>query len=105
MALRLAPRSGYLGCNLRMYVTNTQTKERRPSSGTRAGVSDSPRKHIGHVPVHLWQRAWFMARDLGIRGETRLHHRPGLILTPVVPHNWALPGLHQVCFYRSALLS
>ncbi len=39
-----------------------------------------------------------MARDPGLRGETGLHHRPGLILTPTVPHNWAPPGPHQVFF-------
>ncbi len=39
-----------------------------------------PRKHTGHVPVHPWQRAWFMARDLGLRGETGFRHQPGLIL-------------------------
>jgi hypothetical protein len=60
--------------------------ERQPSSGTRAGVGDSPRKHTGPVSVHSWQRAWFMARDLGLRGETELRHGPGLILTPAVPH-------------------
>jgi hypothetical protein len=70
--------------------------ERRPSSGTRAGVGDSPRKHTGPVPVHSWQRAWFMARDLDLRGETGLRHRPGLILTPAVPHTWAAPGSRQV---------
>jgi len=62
-----------------------------------------PRKHMGPVPVHPWQRAWFMARDPGFRGETRLRHRPGLILTPAVPHTWASPGLGQVFFYRSGL--
>jgi hypothetical protein len=36
-----------------------------------------PRKHTGPVPVHPLQRAWFMARDLGLRGETGLRHRPG----------------------------
>jgi hypothetical protein len=54
--------------------------ERRPSSGTRADVDDSPQKHMGLVPVHSWQRAWFMAQDPGLRGETELHHRPGLII-------------------------
>ncbi len=65
----------------------------------------NPRKHTGHVPVHPWQRAWFMARDPGLRGETRLHHRPGLILTPAVPHTWASPNPDQVFFYRSGLWS
>jgi hypothetical protein len=51
--------------------------ERRPSSGTRADVGDSLRKHTSLVPVHLWQRAWFMAWDPGLRGETGLRHRPG----------------------------
>jgi len=37
-----------------------------------------------------------MARDPGLRGETGLRHRPGLILTPAVPHTWALPGPGQV---------
>jgi len=55
-----------------------------------------PRKHTGPVPVHLWQRAWFMARDLGFRGETGLRHRLGLIFTPAVPHTWAPPGPGQV---------
>jgi hypothetical protein len=50
------------------------------------------------VPVHSWQRAWFMARDPGLRGETGLCHRPGLILTPTVPHTWAPPGPRQVFF-------
>ncbi len=77
--------------------------ERRSSSGTQASVDDSPRKHTGLVPVHPWQRAWFMAQDSGLRGETRLRHRPGLILTPAVPHTWAPPGPRQVFFYRSAL--
>jgi hypothetical protein len=77
--------------------------ERRPSSGTRAGVDDSPRKHTGPVPVHPWQRAWFMARDSGLRGETGLHHRPDLILTPAVPHTWAPPGPRHVFFYRLTL--
>ncbi len=36
-----------------------------------------PRKHTGPVPVHPWQRAWFMARDPGLRGETELRHQPG----------------------------
>jgi hypothetical protein len=48
-----------------------------------------PRKHRGPVRVHPWQRAWFMARDPGLRGEIGLRHRPGLILTPAVPHTWA----------------
>ncbi len=65
--------------------------ERRLSSGTRANVGDSPRKHTGPVPVHPWQRAWFMAWDPGLRGETGLRHRPGLILTPAIPHTW-VPG-------------
>ncbi len=37
-----------------------------------------------------------MARDAGLRGETGLRHRPGLILTPAIPHTWAPPGLRQV---------
>jgi hypothetical protein len=57
-----------------------------------------PRKHRGPVPVHPWQRAWFMARDPGLRGEIGLRHRPGLILTPPVPHTWASPGPGQVFF-------
>ncbi len=57
-----------------------------------------PRKHRGPVPVHPWQRAWFMARDPGLRGEIGLRHRPGLILTPAVPHTWAPPGPGQVFF-------
>jgi hypothetical protein len=57
-----------------------------------------PRKHTGPVPVHPWQRAWFMAWDPGLRGETGLRHRPGLILTPAVPHTWAPPGSGQVFF-------
>jgi hypothetical protein len=36
-----------------------------------------PRKHTGLVPVHPWQRAWFMVWDLGLRGETAHCHRPG----------------------------
>ncbi len=39
-----------------------------------------------------------MARDSGLRGEIGLRHRPGLILTPAVPHTWAPPGLGQVFF-------
>ncbi len=61
------------------------------------------RKHTGPVPVHSWQRAWFMAWALDLRGETGLRHRPGLILTLAVPHTWAPPGPRQVFFYRSAL--
>jgi hypothetical protein len=57
-----------------------------------------PRKHTGPVPVHPWQRAWFMARDPGLRGETGLRHWPGLILTPAVPHTWVPPGPGQVFF-------
>ncbi len=77
--------------------------ERRPSSGTRAGVDDNPRKHTGPVLVHPWQRAWFMAWDPGLRGETGLCHRP-LILTPAVPHTWAPPGPRaRFFFYPSAL--
>ncbi len=53
-----------------------------------------PQKHRGPVPVHPWQRAWFMARDPGLRGEIGLRHRPSLILTPAVPHTWAL---HRTC--------
>jgi hypothetical protein len=64
-----------------------------------------PRKHTGPIPVHPWQRAWFMVRDPGLRGETGLPHRPGLILTPAVPHIWAPPGPGQVFFYRSGLWS
>jgi hypothetical protein len=64
-----------------------------------------PRKHRGPVPVHPWQRAWFMARDPGLRGEIGFRHRPGLILTPAVPHTWAPPGLGQIFFYRSSLWS
>jgi len=64
-----------------------------------------PRKHTGPVPVHPWQRAWFMARDLGLRGETRLRHRPGLIFIPAVPHTWAPLGPGHVFFYHSGLWS
>jgi hypothetical protein len=39
-----------------------------------------------------------MARDSGLRGETGLPHRPGLILTPTVPHTWVPPDLGQVFF-------
>jgi hypothetical protein len=39
-----------------------------------------------------------MAWDPGLRGETGLHHRPGLILTPAVPHTWAPPDPGQVFF-------
>jgi hypothetical protein len=46
-----------------------------------------------------------MARDPGLRGEIGLRHRPGLILTPAVPHTWAPPGPGQVFFYRSRLWS
>ncbi len=84
------------------FLSYWEKGERRPSSGTRAGVGDSPRKHTGPVPVHPWQRAWFMARDPGLRGETRLRHRPGLILTPAVPHTWAPLGPRHVFFYHSA---
>jgi hypothetical protein len=37
-----------------------------------------------------------MARDPGLRGETGLHHQPGLILTLAVSHTWAPLGLGQV---------
>jgi len=40
-----------------------------------------------------------MAWDLGLRGETELCHRLGLILTPVVLHTWAQPGPRQVFFF------
>ncbi len=39
-----------------------------------------------------------MARDLDLCGEIGLRHRPGLILTPAVPHTWAPPGSRQVFF-------
>jgi len=39
----------------------------------------------------------------GSSWETGLHHHPGLILIPAVPHTWAPPGPGQVFFYRSAL--
>jgi len=57
-----------------------------------------PRKHTGLVLVHPWQRAWFMARDRGLRGEIGLRHRRGLILIPAVPHTWAPSGPRQVFF-------
>jgi len=80
------------------FLSYTEKGERRLSSGTWAGVSDSPRKHTGPVPVHPWQRAWFMARDPGLCEETGLRRRPGLILTLAVPHTWAPPGPRQVFF-------
>jgi hypothetical protein len=39
-----------------------------------------------------------MARDPGLREETGLLHRPGLILTRAVPHTWAPSGPGQVFF-------
>jgi hypothetical protein len=76
-------------CQPLPFLSYREKGERQPSSGTRAGVGDSPRKQTGPVSVHPWQRAWFMARDPGLRGETGLRHHPGLILTPAVPHTWA----------------
>jgi len=82
-------------------------RERRET--TELGYSDrcrrQPRKHMGHVPIHPWQRTWFMARDPSLRGETGLRHRPGLILTPAIPHTWTPPSLGQVFFYHSGLWS
>jgi hypothetical protein len=78
-------------------------RKRQLSLGTRAGVDDSPWKHTGPVPVHPWQRAWFMAWDSGLRGETGLRHRPGLILTPAVSHTWVPLGPRHVFFYHLAL--
>ncbi len=77
--------------------------ERRPSSGTQAAICDSPRKHTGPILVHSWQKAWFMARDLGLCGETGLRHHPGLIFTPAVPHTWVPRDLRQVFFHRLTL--
>jgi len=59
---------------------------------------DSPQKHTGFVPVHPWKKAWFMARDPGLRGEIGLCHCPDLILILAVPHNWAPLGPRQVFF-------
>jgi hypothetical protein len=84
------------------FLSYREKGERWPSSGTRAGVGDNLQKHTGPVPVHPWQRAWFMAPDLSLCGETGLRHRPNLILTPTVPHTWAPPGPRQVFFYHSA---
>jgi hypothetical protein len=58
------------------FLSYKEKEERRPSSGTRAGVGDNPQKHTGLVPVYPWQRAWFMAWDPGLCGETGLRHRP-----------------------------
>jgi hypothetical protein len=90
-------------CQPLPFLSYREKGERRLSSGIRAGVGDSPRKHTGPVSVHSWQRAWFMAQDPGLYGEIGLRHRPGLILTPAVPHTWAPPDLHQAFFYHSAL--
>ncbi len=71
-------------------------RERRETTelGYPGWCRQQPRKHRGPVPIHPWQRAWFMARDPSLCGEIGLHHRPGLILTLMVPHTWAP---HRTC--------
>jgi hypothetical protein len=90
-------------CQPLPFSSYKEKGKRRPSSGIWAGVSDSPRKHTGHVLVHPWQRTWFMTRDPSLRGETELCHRSGLILTPTVPHTWTSLSPRQVFFYRLTL--
>jgi hypothetical protein len=72
----------------------TQRASPFPSWATERKERDDQAWVLGPVSVTAPgnTRAWFMAQDPGFRGETGLRHRPGLILTPVVPHTWAPLG-------------